>query len=194
MYLHSTGYWLLLTYNCKKMDSLISLLKHRYIVVSHLAELLYDKKSNATYERLRSRMTERHRFKEEEYKKLHIIFTEMQLDLETQAKMLERLIKFPNTKNSKAFLEEFPKNIGHQALQLKAILQDIGGQTQKDYYRMYDHLRERRELKDEHLISLAQKINEFASTIKKQLKIAQREAKQYQFSAGRGQHSHILDN
>ncbi len=176
------------------MDSIILLLKHRYIVVSRLAELVYNKKSNATYERLRSRMTERHRFREEEYEKLKVIFKEIQASLEAQVKSLERVIKFPNSKSSKEFLEEFPKNIGHSSLQLKAILQDIGGQTEKDYYRMYDHLRERRELTNEHLEALATKLSDFASLIKSSLKTAQKEAKRYQFSAGRGQHSHILDN
>lgn len=176
------------------MDSIILLLKHRYIVVSHLAELLYNKKSNATYERLRSRMTEKHRFREDEYENLKVIFEEMQSDLKAQVQSLERAVKFPETKKTKEFLEEFPKNIGHSALQLKAILQDIGGQTEKDYYRMYDHLRERRELTPKHLQSLAEKLGEFASLIQSSLKTAQKEAKRYQFSAGRGQHSHILDN
>jgi len=176
------------------MDSIILLLKHRYIVVPRLAELVYDKNSNATYERLRSRMTERHRFREDEYEKLKVIFEEIQADLEAQVKLLERAIKFPNTKKTTAFLEEFPKNIGHQALQLKAILQDIGGQTEKDYYRMYDHLRERRELTNEHLEALATQLSAFASLIQSSLKTVQKEAKRYQFSAGRGQHSHILDN
>lgn len=139
-------------------------------------------------------MTERHRFREDEYEKLKVIFEEMQSSLEAQVKLLERAIKFPNTKKTLEFLEEFPKNIGHQALQLKAILQDIGGQTEKDYYRMYDHLRERRELTNEHLEALASKLSDFATLIKDSLKIAQKEAKRYQFSAGRGQHSHILDN
>jgi len=176
------------------MDSLILLLKHRYIVISHLAELFYQKPSQANNLRLHSRMTEKHRFQEEEYEKLKVIFQDMQTDLETQVKSLERAIKYPTSEKSTEFLAEFPKNIGHSALQLKAILQDIGGQTEKDYYRMYDHLRERRELTPKHLESLAEKLADFASVIQSSLKTAQKEAKRYQFSAGRGQHSHILDN
>ncbi len=176
------------------MDSIILLLKHPYIVLSRLAELLYKKPSQANNVRLHSRMSEKHRFQEEEYEKLKVIFKEIQSDLETQVKSLERVIKFPNSKNSKEFLEVFPKNIGHSSLQLKAILKDIGGQTEKDYYRMYDHLRERRELTNEHLQDLANQFSIFAKLIESSLKAAQKEAKRYQFSAGRGQHSHILDN
>ena len=176
------------------MDSIILLLKHRYIVLSRLAELLYKKPSQANNVRLHSRMSEKHRFQEEEYEKLKVIFEEIQTDLEGQVKSLERVIKFPTSEKSKEFLEVFPKNIGHSALQLKAILMDIGGQTEKDYYRIYDHLRERRELTSEHLEALAKKLSAFASLIQSSLKTAQKEAKRYQFSAGRGQHSHILDN
>ena len=176
------------------MDSLIELLKHRYIVLSRLAELLYATPSQANNVRLHSRMSEKHRFQEEEYEKLKVIFEEIQSDLEAQVKALERVIKFPTSEKSKAFLEEFPKNIGHSALQLKAILKDIGGQTEKDYYRIYDHLRERRKLTEEHFEALASQLSIFATFIQTHLKTAQKEAKRYQFSAGRGQHSHILDN
>lgn len=176
------------------MDSLISLLKHPYVVVARLAEVLYEQRSNATYERLRSRLTERHRFREDEYEKLKTIFEGIQSDLEAQVKALERVIKYPETDKTKEFLEEFPKNIGHPVLQLKAILKDMGGQTEKGYYRMYDHLRERRELTDEYLKALAHQLSEFIDFIKSSLKTAKKEAKRYQFSVGRGQHSHILDN
>lgn len=176
------------------MDAIIELLNHPYVVRKHIAKRLYRKDTIATYERLRSRAKRRHRLREEEYEGLDKIYTEIAEILSLQSKQIRRAVRFPNTSSSQEFRQSLKANIGHECLQLKAILNDASADTEQNYFKLYDKLRDKSKLKDEDLTHIAQKLEEFAKLIHKKLKKAKKEAKRYQFSMGQGQHSHLLDN
>ncbi len=162
------------------MKGLNNILNHKYIIVSKVAYDIYNEKSQKVYERLRSRVKERHRYTEDEYKALIKYFKRFAKKLETTNPR-----DFYDKKYKIFDLEGFTKHLP-KALNFKTILSKLG-----DYLTYYDMLRNKRQMDTKILTKIKNELKKAANFIYKNLEKAKDEAKTYNFSYGRGQHSHL---
>jgi hypothetical protein len=165
------------------MQSLIDLLSHPHLVLNRVAEQVYEGEGNATHQRLRSRVSGRHRFTSDEYQAIR-----------KTALGVSRRLDSIATKIDDALASGQPKDwlqlVAHPWLNHKSLLAEAGAPLGMDYLRSYDALRGQRPLPEAYLPSLANTYRDFAAWIRAQLDLAKVERKAYPFSQGRGGASH----
>jgi len=169
------------------MDSLIQLLSHPYLMKKAVADIIYEEHNANTYERLRSRIKQRHRFTHDEYKKLTLFFSEFAEYIEIRAAIVSLAAQQPELVSNQPLLESF----AHPCLVFKALADDISISERPHYYHLYDQMRNRTTLKPEWANALADKLKDYATTIRQHVEQAHQQSNTYRFNYGRGNVSHL---
>ena len=162
------------------MKSLTKLLSHKYIQIRKVSDAIYKDKSNASYEKLRSRIKGRHRYTEGEYIKLTEYFEKVARKLRDIN--LEDYVDENNVFLYEKFLKDLP-----DCIEIKPVITDFN----VNYYPVYDQLRGKNVLDKKYLKELQRRLRYFATYIENKLEQAQSEARRYEFSHGRGSSSHL---
>lgn len=165
------------------MQALIDLLTHRYLVLNHIAESVYDEATVACHQRLRSRVQGRHRFTVEDYKTLRKEALAFSRRLDRKADQLEAALGQEGPVDWKSL-------VSHPWLNLKEVLADAGAPFGYRYSQAYDRLRVRTPPPEGFIRGIATRYRDFAQHIRTQLDTAHAHRKDYVFSAGRGGGSH----
>ena len=170
------------------MESLQHLLNHPCVVVSKVSAQLYEVNTPASYTRLRSRASGRHRFQEQEAQELIKIFAKIGTQVAKLAAKFEKAITTNRGKNDVSPLSV----LHHNMLNMKPLLTKAAQKNNFSYYKLYDVLRSKSTQSDEAITSVIEELNLFAAEISQKVEEAKKEAKTYPFGYGRGSKSHIL--
>ncbi len=168
------------------MKSLIKLLSHPYLVLNHMATTIYEDAGSPVHQRLRSRVTERHRFSVEDYQaiKKSALATSRRLD-----RIAEKIRSAQQESHSPNWL----RLCEHPWINQKALVEAVGQHYDLSYLRAYDALRSRAPLPEGFLHDLAKQFELLAAFMRDCLEDAKEEKKIYPFSHGRGGASHLSE-
>lgn len=160
------------------LPALKTLLAHPVFVLKQLSFDLYEEEGAAPYERLRSRVRGRHRFRKEECHKLHQIFVALAKAFRKASKKLAKLLKTPDQLEGHILMPllECPH------INLKAIIEPIGKKYGKNYFQTYDAIRRRSAFTETLCTELVSHLEQLANDIEKQIKLSKNEAKKYSFN------------
>jgi hypothetical protein len=165
------------------MPALKKLLAHPVFVLKQLSFDLYEEEGAAAYERLRSRVTGRYRFRKEECQKLHKIFITLAKAFRKASKKLEKLLDSPD----KLEWHILMPLLDYPHINLKAIIEPIGQKYEKNYFQTYDALRRRSAFTETLCTELVFHLQQLAHDIEEQIKLSKDDAKKYTFNGNGGQ-------
>jgi len=165
------------------LHSLADLLNHRFVVRNRLAEALYGEGNVATYTRLMSRARGRHRFTEGEVHRLLVILRRLARKLDRRAAKLAALGDKELRSGAVLRLLDLPE------FNAKPFIEDALGTDR--YYAFYDRARARGRLPDAWRQAVVEALHAFVQEIHTGCEQAERDARQYPFSYGKGGASHL---
>lgn len=165
------------------LHSLTALLSHPFVVRNRLAEALYGAGNVATHTRLTSRARGRHRFTEWEVRRLLVILRRLARKLERRAGKLAALGEEELRSGAVLRLLDLPE------FNAKPFIEAALGSER--YYTFYDRARARGHLPDAWRQAVVDALNTFVQEIYSGCEQAERDARQYPFSHGKGGASHL---